>query len=155
MGGSAIEMGLEVSRNVKKLKKHRLDPHSPNLEQRDRNLADMFRLFMGPFYNACPNENKEEYMDYIRGAIRLAEVICIIETQLINGEIPQPSSKEHVEARVYQEYCMEYLKFTKHYFDKQTMFLNEVSDTIYLISTQLIDHLMNIKTLIKNFETDQ
>lgn len=142
--GLALVGGYQISKNVTKLRKHKLDPESPDMEELNPNLADIYRLFMGPYYKNCPDDKKALFQKYVRTSIRLSDQVCVIETQLRNNEIKKNKSN-YTEAVAYANHSLEVIRKTLTLFNSD--FINVIYKNIQAISGFLMEHLNNIKNL--------
>lgn len=122
----------------------RLDPHAPNMEELAPNLADAFRSFMGPFYKMCNDEYKEDYKKTVKEAIELAEMVMVIQNQLMKGEIA-PVWKHRTEANAYANLCSKKLRNLRDYFDSQILY--QIGETIDYIDVTIADQLANIRNM--------
>lgn len=121
-----------------------LDPPAPNMQELEPELVLLFSKFIGPFYNLCPQRNKDKFKALVRSAIKHAEAVMLIENQLIKKEIkPQPSERN--QANVHASLCLQRLRNTEKMFDSEV--IASVHDTIDVIYVHLANNTANIRTL--------
>jgi len=141
--GAGLVFLSQISKN-RNAKGHRLSPPAPNMEERDPTMSNQFRSLMDWFYRMCPDENKNEYKRLVKSAISLAELVCIIENQILKHEV-HPHTTDRVEANLYALLSMKYLRETRNLF--HTKIINDLTDILDVISFCLSTHLQNIRTL--------
>jgi len=145
--GGTSAAGLIFSYQVMKIyqhNKHKLDPPAPNMQERNPHMVEQFEKFIGWFYRLCPEIYRDEYQKKIKTAISFAELVCVIENQLLHKEI-KPITRDRIESKIYARICMINLREARNFF--KTDIIMDITDSLDIISLSLANHLSNIRAL--------
>jgi hypothetical protein len=117
------------------------DPPCPEMEAYAGDMADEFRNWKGPFHKICPERRREYYESCVREAIRSAEYIMVVQTQMRNGELTK-NKQVYVDARQQAIRCIAKLKKARDCFDSE--FIKDAHVHINNISQYLSEQLQNV-----------
>lgn len=125
-----------------------LDPPAPCMQDLDPELVLLFKKYMGPFHRICPEKYQARYQERVRRAIRNAEAIMVIESQLLRKEIPRDQIHRN-QCQMHLHFCMKHLRHLVKYYD--TEILMSVRDNADVIFVNLAVHVNNVRVLTASF----
>lgn len=129
--------------------KKRLDPEAPNMKLLEEKIYDIYFNFITVYYAFIQNDEKKRlYRKSIRESIYNAEVVFVIENQLLRQEI-HGTTKDKIDANVFAVQSLEKLRDALLCFETSSSAEDAaqmVDDVSYLLSI----HINNISVLIDN-----
>lgn len=144
---TAAGVGLvEYFKDIKTRSTVVLDPNSPNIQDLDIPLTEVYRRCIGTFYRLCPTKTQEKYRLHVQNSIRMSDLLLGIERGLIDRTIEaNPQLTTHgYNIALQSMYSMRQarLQFTN---ETMQMFTKQVDS----VAIALGEHLCNIRLLLE------